>query len=351
MSQERTRFFVAAAAAVLAVVIGGVLGLRAWREPRVAPPPRPRGEATGEVADWCPDGYEAITGGCFAAARGPSATPKGLVVYLHGRHAPEQVPEERERQTRVAELGTKRGYAVLALRGAQGECLDPRLATWWCWPSSERNVDDGPRFAAGLRAAIALAAERARAPRTVLLGFSNGGYFAAMIARSELLSFDAIAIAHAGPVEPMKPTGKAPPILLIDADDDPSGPEMDRLEADLTRESWPHAMVAREGGHQLPAWDVEMALTFFDRVATERLPLSPPLSARARRLHAPVGADTAVGEPESAPAGASAGGASTTTTATASTAQPTSVPQPTSTTEPPTGTSEAPETPAPSPSE
>lgn len=247
------------------------------------------------VVDWCADGLEAIRGGgCYAPAKKapPPGRPSTLLVYLHGRYAPEATAEELVRQARVARLATARGYSVLAFRGKQGQCTDAQLATWWCWPSNERNQADGAAFV--LRWDVALreveqreaglrkAAGGAKA-RQVLLGFSNGAYFAALIASRGLAPFDAAAIAHGGPVSPMKPQRSTPPLLLIDADEDPSGPEMSRLDAELTSESWPHAVAVREGGHALPDWDVEMALTFFDRVATERLPLVPPLGARTTR--------------------------------------------------------------------
>jgi predicted esterase len=276
------RFYGAVAIGVTAVVVGVVLGGR-YREAPGAVAPR---SFAVDIADWCPEGFLPITGGCFAPAL-PTARASGLLLYLHGRYAPESANEERERQMRVARLATARGYAVLALRGVQGQCTDPQLATWWCWPSNERNVGDGQAFVTRFEGALAEAERRAGKGRRVLLGFSNGGYFAALIAPRALLALDAVAIAHGGPVEPMHPVGTRPPMLLIDADDDPSGPEMDRLEASLTRESWPHATVVREGGHALPEWDVEMALAFFDRTRTEPVPLTPPLAARAHRVAAP----------------------------------------------------------------
>jgi predicted esterase len=249
------------------------------------------------VVDWCGEGLEAIAGGgCFAASRSVARGPATLLVYLHGRYAPEGTSDELERQSRVARLATARGYAVLALRGMQGQCTDPQLASWWCWPSNERNAGDGPAFVARWSVALAEAERRARPAHRVLLGFSNGGYFASLIASRALAPFDAVAIAHAGPVEPMTPTGAAPPVLLVDADDDPSGPEVSRLDAALTRASWPHDLVVREGGHALGDWDVAMALTFFDRARREPVPLRPPLPARtARRSPDPEAATAAVG--------------------------------------------------------
>lgn len=276
------RFYVAVALGVLAVS-AGVLLRGASRDSGRAGSGEPGGAQQG-VVKWCAPGLEPIAGGgCFALAHAPepgagASKPPALLVYLHGRYAPETEADEMERQTRVARMGTARGYSVLTLRGKQGQCTDPQLSTWWCWPSNERNASDGPAFVASWEASLAEAERRARPRRRVLLGFSNGGYFASLIASRGLIPLDAIAVAHAGPVAPMTPLRAKPPMLLIDADDDPSSPEVLHLDADLTREAWPHAMVIREGTHALPEWDVAMALTFFDRVQTESLPLTPPLA-------------------------------------------------------------------------
>ncbi len=117
---------------------------------------------------------------------------------------------------------------------------------------------------------------------TNLLGFSNGAYFATLIATRALGGFDAIAIAHGGPVPPTHAAGATPPLLLITADDDLSDGEMRQLDAELTRERWAHELVSREGGHELPEWDVNIALTFFTRTRKERL-LAPPLARAERR--------------------------------------------------------------------
>jgi len=287
------RFYTAVAVGVLAVTAVVVLRERS----HVARPAAAKELADAAVVDWCAPGLEPIAGGgCFAPGREVNK-PRALLVYLHGRYSPETEADELERQSRVARMATARGYSVLALRGMQGQCTDPQLATWWCWPSNERNAADGAAFVSRWASALGDAERRARPVRRVLLGFSNGGYFAALIASRALAPFDAVAIAHAGPVSPMTPLGPKPPVLLVDADDDPSSAELQHLDSDLTRESWPHAVVVREGGHALPEWDVDMSLTFFDRVRTEPLPLVPPLAPpRAPRPHdapAPAAATSA----------------------------------------------------------
>ena len=88
--------------------------------------------------------------------------------------------------------------------------------------------------------------------------------------------------------------GASPPLLLITADDDASDAEMRRLDGELTTARWPHVLTAREGGHGLPDWDIDVALKFFSRVRSEPLPFAPPLPSRSRSVaHASgeVGAD------------------------------------------------------------
>ncbi len=276
--RHATRFYGAVVFGVLAASAAILLRTR----PYEAGPSRTEVHER-EGASWCGVGLESIAGeGCFAPSKSPERST-ALLVYLHGRYSAESASEERDRQARVARLGTARGHAVLALRGKQGQCTDPRFAAWWCWPSTETRAPDGPAFVARWSVAVREAERRSHPARRVLLGFSNGGYFAALIASRALAPFDAVAVAHAGPVDPMVPVGARPPMLLVDADDDPSGPEMSRLDSALTREGWPHVVVVREGGHALPDWDVAMALAFFDRVRTEPMPLTPPLAARTTR--------------------------------------------------------------------
>ncbi len=240
-------------------------------------------------SSWCAEGLELVGDGCFAAPTDSSNGPVTMLVYLHGRYAPDSVREELDRQGRVAKRATAKGFAVLALRGTKGECNSPEYKDYWCWPSNERNASDGPAFVARWEAPIAAARERLGPGPNVLLGFSNGGYFAALIAKRALARFDAVVVAHGGPiaVESVRDEPE-PPMLLITADDDASDPEMTRLDDELTRTRWPHALVAREGGHALPDWDIDSALTFFKRIERERLPLSPPLESRSTRRRAPA---------------------------------------------------------------
>jgi predicted esterase len=245
-------------------------------------------------ADWCAPGFEPIAGGgCFASAGATETPASPLIVYLHGRYASDGPADEVDRQRRLGVQANALGYAVLALRGHLGACTAPELARWYCWPSNETNADAGPGVVTSWATALSAAQARTGAQQHYLLGFSNGAYFAGLIASRALLEFDALVIAHGGPVEPVHAERGTPPILLLSADDDVAQDDMIRFDEELTRERWAHDSYARAGGHALTDQDIDAALSFFAR-ARESLPLQPPLLLhRAVRHVRDAGADAA----------------------------------------------------------
>jgi predicted esterase len=224
---------------------------------------------------------------CYAAPAG-AATSLPLIIYLHGYF--EEGPGEGQndaldQQRRVALHATSRGFAVLALRGTEGACaISQENATKVCWPSNEKVAYKGPKFVREWQSALDAAAAKHPFDKRYIFGFSNGGYFAGLIAVRALYDADAFAVAHAGPVEPVKALGKKSPLLLMSADQDLSQEGMLRFDEELTQDEWPHENYVRAGGHALPDSDIDVALTFFERTRTETLPLRPPLSTRVARV-------------------------------------------------------------------
>jgi predicted esterase len=270
----------------VAVIVGVAIALGAggvlYRVTRRTVPEAPLTAAVSPSAqpddapgDWCAPGFEPIRGhACFARDGTNSVAP--LIVYLHGRYARDAASDEIDRQRRLALRATALGYAVLALRGHLGTCTSPDLSSWYCWPSNDNNASAGPGFVEEWTTALEAAQERAGSRQRFLLGFSNGGYFADLIASRGLLEVDALVVAHGGPVEPVHPLRGTPPLLLLSADDDIAQDEMIRLDEELTREHWAHDSYARAGGHGLTDGDIDAALLFLSR-AGEALPLTPPL--------------------------------------------------------------------------
>jgi predicted esterase len=276
----------------ISVVVAAVLGIAVIaavltrRRPVISQsvPSAPASLAVADVpeADWCAAGFEPIPGGaCFAAPAATPAPPR-LLIYLHGRYARDVTAEETDRQRRLGQRATARGFAVLAFRGQLGECTAPELATWFCWPSNEHNADNAPEFVGAWARALAAAEERVGQRTRYVLGFSNGGYFAGLLAVRGLFDATAFVVAHGGPVEPIVSLPVRVPILLLSADDDISQDEMIRFDEELVREKWAHDSYARSGGHALTDEDIDAAIAFFSR-AGEALPLDPPLP-----LHRPV---------------------------------------------------------------
>jgi predicted esterase len=278
-------------AVLLAVVIGGG-GVVVWKLNRapvaaavVAPVPSSEPPPPAEpVADWCASGFEPIAGGCLALSAAAQA-PQPVLLYLHGRYARDAATEEIDRQRRLGAAATARGFAVLAVRGRLGECTSAELAQWFCWPSNEHNEDGAGAVVSTWAAALGEAHRRARSKTQYVLGFSNGAYFAGLLATRALLQADAFVVAHGGPVQPVQATRGTPPLLLLSADDDVAQDDMIHLDEELTRERWAHDSYARAGAHGLTDEDIDAALTFFTR-AHEALPLDPPLSLHRPAHHA-----------------------------------------------------------------
>jgi predicted esterase len=214
----------------------------------------------------CGDGLTAIAeDACFVAPIGSKPAP--LIVYLHGLYQEGAARDELDRQARVAKHATARGYAVLALRGRMGIC-DTRgdHLDWLCWPSNEQVASRAVEVVASWKEPLARARQRAGNGRTYVLGFSNGAYFAGLLAVRDLFNANAYVVAQGGPVEPVHALGKRAPILLLSTDEEAPivHAEMDRFGSELAADGWSFVQEERTGGHELNDQDVDAALDFFD---------------------------------------------------------------------------------------
>lgn len=110
-----------------------------------------------------------------------------------------------------------------------------------------------------------------------MLGFSNGGFFAGLLAVRGWFPAEAFAIGNAGPVEPIHALGAKSPLLLMTAEDDASLEGMMRLDDELTRDGWRHETYSGTGTHELTDREIEAALTFFAHPHDEKAPPGQPL--------------------------------------------------------------------------
>jgi dienelactone hydrolase len=236
----------------------------------------------GPLAEWCPEGFDPLAGDACLASPVERRTPTPIILYLQVATR-DAATDEVDRQRRLAARATARGFAVLALRGRLGACRVPELASWYCWPSNAQSADGAPAIVDTWRGTLAEVDQRLGPPaRRYVLGFSNGGYFAGLLAARGLFDADAFVIAHGGPVEPIRAQRGKPPLLLLSADDDVAQDDMILFDEELTRELWAHDSYARSGGHALTDQDIDAALMFFVR-AKDTVPLDPPLPLHRAR--------------------------------------------------------------------
>lgn len=219
----------------------------------------------------CGEGLEPFGEVCLALPGGAgSDTP--VVLYLHGMFPSDFTQQSLQAQRELAQMAAARGFALLVPRGRLGLCDWKReFLSWYCWPSTARTAPMAAEIAASWAPLWKGLDDKLGAPsgdkgrRRFLLGYSNGGFFGALLAARGDVPFDAFAIAHAGPVEPswFDPSRPVPMLLLSAEADAWQAPLMEELHARLYEAGWPHEYRIRPGGHALTAGDIEDALTFF----------------------------------------------------------------------------------------
>ena len=220
--------------------------------------------ATPSASDsWCPDGFEVgPQDTCFAV---PEMTTKDtpVIVYLHGMYAGHGSAEEWNLVRSVV----AKGFAVVVPRGKRGLCAwKEELKDHFCWP---QETDDPAAFkhvvADWDRVLWQVDSIMEGGPhKRYVLGYSNGGFFAAYLASHPVFPAQAYAIVNGGPLGPTQKPAKAPPVLLVSADGDPDqGPKMKELHGSLAKGGWSHAFCTHPGAHPLAAQDIDASIKFF----------------------------------------------------------------------------------------
>ncbi len=244
---------------------------------------------------WCPDGFEVGPRDTCFAVPADSTKDTPILIYLHGPHEGHGASEEWE----LVKSAKARGFAVVVPRGKRGLCaLTAELKASFCWP---HETDDPQPFKA-------LVGEWERVlwqvdailesgtHKRYVLGFSNGGFFAAYLAEHGLFAAEAYAIVGSGgPPGPALKRASPAPVLLLHAEGDlVESARVKELHDELGKVAWPHAFCTRPGSAVLAATDIEASLDFFKRV---RASLPKPNAATY-----PCEAGTSPAEPSPAPA-------------------------------------------------
>jgi poly(3-hydroxybutyrate) depolymerase len=216
----------------------------------------------------CPQEFELLESGACLAVPPDLGSQTPLILYLHGMYAVDQPEEELAIEARVGRAAKAHGFAVLAPRGELGLCdWSAEFLRWRCWPNQAQQKPKAGEILLGLGPLFRATSKRTgiAAVKPFVLGFSNGAFFAALIAADTQLPVRGFAIFHGGPVEPTTfQANRAVPSLLVAAADDPwQKPKMDRLHNLMNEGGWPNKYEIRSGKHELTDTDIVKALAFF----------------------------------------------------------------------------------------
>jgi predicted esterase len=214
----------------------------------------------------CPSGYSKVMdGACLALPKGP---PRALVVYLHGMLPPKPDWTAAREFRLIANEATRRGVAVLAVRGEKGFCAwGDDVRDDWCWPCDMSMLPLAGKFVDRIARAVHAAHLDTGPP--IIAGFSNGGYFTAMLASD--VSFDAKAyvIFHAGQLDGQTfDADRWRPTLLVGAAQDPIQlPAMRHLAQTLEKSKWKATLAVNDGKHEITSRDARSLVDFVEQLA------------------------------------------------------------------------------------
>ena len=165
---------------------------------------------------------------------------------------------------------------MLFARGKAGLCAwEPKVATHFCWPTTQRAVDEaGPEILAEWVEAQtrAEAIAGARFERRYLFGFSNGGYFVAHLVVEGRFPVDGAGVVGAGRTlidESLSAPARFPFYLAV-GDQEASATRQDaaNLAHVLALRGWPLQYVVHPGrAHELHEDDLASAWATWGRDA------------------------------------------------------------------------------------
>lgn len=210
----------------------------------------------------CPAPFETLaSGSCFFAPKG-NLPGLPVAIYLHGMttNAPWALSEGQ----RLAEASGG-AFAVLAPLGRQGDCdWSEEVVGHHCWPSYPKQEAKLAVLVQRLR--VDLAEVRGRLPDhppPVLVGFSNGGYAATLLAsRTDLFAVGGLVVLNAGTSSPLEETATLRTLLRAARDDPWHHTTMVTLRERLERFGWSPMWEERDGPHALDASDFASVARF-----------------------------------------------------------------------------------------
>ncbi len=205
----------------------------------------------------------AAIGGCSGGGKRESAgvrSARPLVIYLHGMLNATTAHEASHE--RVRERFRDAGFDVWTPKGRLGLCdwsEDAKQSV--CWPSDERTLGTAREIVHEWGEQLST-----RRP-VVVVGFSNGGAFAVLLAVHGLVQGCGFVSMHGFPAGALHvDAGPHAPILLIGGTGAAwESAQMTTTTKQLDALAWPHTAKMHDGGHAVSDRDIDEVLTFARR--------------------------------------------------------------------------------------
>ncbi len=231
----------------------------------------PGGSASRPASDGtCPEHFASLSSGSCLLLPDAAGPDTPVILYLHGMYRADAPQAAMGELGRLGLAARQAGFAVLAPQGEVGLCdWKPELkSSWRCWPGRDAQQDHAWRMLTALGPDFVDTSTRLqrRAPLVpFLLGYSNGGPFAAFLATQSRQAFRAIAVLHGAPWKESRYLADRhiPTLLVLGLEDAGMGPLMRRLHLQMSEHGWDAELRTREGGHALADEDIRAALEFF----------------------------------------------------------------------------------------
>ncbi|KYF61425.1 hypothetical protein BE11_07255, partial [Sorangium cellulosum] len=192
-----------------------------------------------------------------------------LMIFLHGVVQPESGWQWAQ-QRGAARAGARHGVVVMMPRGRRG--IGPRtMEDWWCWPTATAaQASHEDALLAEWDAARAELERRAggRFERVLVLGFSNGAYYATSLAMRGRLPVDGYAAFAGGSgARYLERAGAQTrlrvPLFVGWGGKDPAHRDQVALARMLRRLKWPSKALGKpRAGHAMTDDQVDQAFAF-----------------------------------------------------------------------------------------
>lgn len=231
--------------------------------PAPASPPASPSASAPAFADCARDPVPAEGEACVTYPT-LAASTRGVALFLHGMYREQGGDPDRRRMTAAL---VDAGFVVIAPQGRRERCdWSDDAKSFVCFPTLARQRDDMRAFVASWDGVIAAVDRRlGRALPIDVVGYSNGGFFAAALALQALVPrARRFAVVHAGVyadgLELQPPPG---PVLVLAAKDDRfQTPRANALHALLDGHGWASRAITIEGGHELTDADCSAVAAF-----------------------------------------------------------------------------------------